>query len=223
MRWLEILVTAWVAILAWPATVAASSFYAVFASSEGPRVSAVLRRHADFVAAPISLESDKSDAAERFGAVGAAKSALRAAVAKHEGWICYDGPLRLAAPAERKWTSGSSYDSGARVDATLLVPLRDDSDAFSEASDLMRVVAEYAKSTDVKVRVGVVQLAVREPQQYRAQILKLIAEDAARTRDGMIPGGHFEVAGLEGPVLVRQLDDRDVELFIDYRLAVEKR
>jgi hypothetical protein len=222
MRWLEILVTSWVVILAWPATLTASSFFAVFASNEGPRVAAVLRRHADFVAAPISLESDKSDAAERFSAIGAAKSALRAAVAKHEGWICYDGPLRLAAPAERKWTSGPSYDAG-RVEATLLVPLRDDSDVFAEASGLMRFVSEFSKSAEVKARVGVVQLAVREPQQYRAQILKLIAEDATHTRDAMIPGGQFKLEGLEGPVLVRQLDERDVELFIDYRLAIEKR
>jgi hypothetical protein len=198
-------------------------FVVVVASNDGPQVAATLRRRADYVAAPVTLRSDESGPAERFGAVASAKSHLASEVAKRDGWILYDGPVFLSGSSSSKLGSfSSSYETRAGSDATLLVPLVESSDVFAIATALVRFVAEQSLPSDVDASVGRIELAVREPQQYRPQLLKLISEDAARTRDSISEGGRMKIEGLEGPVRVRQIDHQDVEMYVAYRLTLEK-
>jgi len=44
--------------------------------------------------------------------------------------------------------------------------------------------------------------------------------DIRKTRQALSSVGKTQVAGLEGAVLVRQTDDRNVEVFLDYSLSV---
>ena len=64
-------------------------------------------------------------------------------------------------------------------------------------------------------------MAVADPEQQRPKLLKMIAEDVHRTREAMGGKGNVSIGGLQGPVLVRQADDRNVELFINYWMTVE--
>jgi hypothetical protein len=75
----------------------------------------------------------------------------------------------------------------------------------------------------VDVTSGSITLAVREPNQHRAQLLKLVAEEVTRTRDALQPGSIARVGGLEASVQVRAADDREVELFLPYTLAIERK
>ena len=50
----------------------------------------------------------------------------------------------------------------------------------------------------------------------------LIAEEIKKTRQALAPQGGVQVAGLESPVLVQQLDDRNVGLYLNYSLSVSE-
>jgi hypothetical protein len=65
-----------------------------------------------------------------------------------------------------------------------------------------------------------VQLAVENPEQYRTNVLGLIREEIKKTREALGPQAGFKVDGLESPVMVRQLDERNVALFLNYSLSV---
>ena len=192
----------------------------VVATGDAPRVAASLRQRADYLAAPISLRSDRSDPAERFVALGNAKAALMAEVAKQKGWLVHEGGLSLSGRSGGKFSS--FYTPQSRSDLTILVPLGEGTDAFQTAAAVIKFVGQQSLPR-VEINVGNIELAVREPQQYRPQLLKLIAEEAARTRDGIAAGAQTKLEGLESPVLVRQVNTNEVELFMDYKLSVEKR
>jgi hypothetical protein len=194
------------------------SFLLVFASTDGPGVAASLRQHADFVAAQVLVKVDESDPAKRFAAIGAGKARLADEVRKHPGWVLYEGRASLSTVERGKFAS--SYDSHSGTSVTVLAPLGADTDVYGQSAALVGALAQLEKQSDFEFPVQRIELAVRDPQQYRPQLLKLVAAEAARTRDALAPGGETVLSGLEGPVWVRQVDDRDVELFLDYRLAV---
>jgi hypothetical protein len=52
-------------------------------------------------------------------------------------------------------------------------------------------------------------------------LLKKISEDVAFLKTAIGKKGKAFIKGLERPVLVRQVDDRNVEVFIHYELTIE--
>jgi hypothetical protein len=69
--------------------------------------------------------------------------------------------------------------------------------------------------------LGQLQLAVDNPEQYRKELMEKISQDVAFVKTAIRAKGKAFIKGLERPVLVRQLDDRNVELFINYELTIE--
>jgi len=72
----------------------------------------------------------------------------------------------------------------------------------------------------VRCESGRLQLAIDNPEQYRAKLLGLIAEEVRKTRDAISTKGSVRVEGLESSVMVRQADDKQVELFLFYSLSI---
>jgi len=214
--WLSIAIGLCLATAA--AAAESGSIVVALAASTGPRVANLLRQHADFVAAEVGVKVDESDAARRFTAIAAGKAKLADEVRKHPGWIFLDGPVALSAPEQSKFTS--SYGPTNRASATVLAALGAETDVYAQSAALAAAFAQLEKQSSFELPVQRIELAVRDAQQYRPQLLKIVAEEAVRTRDALVAGGQIELSGLEGPVWVRQVDDRDVELYLDYKLAV---
>jgi hypothetical protein len=199
-----------------------SSLFAL-ATGEPVRVAVTLRQRADYLAVPVILRSEKGDAGERLRALGAAKSAVLADVAKRGGWIAQEGPAMMAGRIGSKFLSSAANAIQAQAELIVLVPVTDTSDVYAASANAVSVLSQLPMPEKVELTFGNLTLAARDPQQHRTELLKRIAEDAARTRDSLAPGGVARFDGLEGPVLVRQANDHEVDLFIDYRLSVEKR
>lgn len=71
-----------------------------------------------------------------------------------------------------------------------------------------------------RCEIGKVQLAIENPEKYRSKLLGLIADDMKKTRETLSPQGCINVQGLSGPVLVEQADDRNIQLYVNYSLAI---
>ncbi|HTI70923.1 MAG TPA: hypothetical protein VMF06_13220, partial [Candidatus Limnocylindria bacterium] len=68
---------------------------------------------------------------------------------------------------------------------------------------------------------GKLQLAVENPEKHSAKLSGMLAVDVAKTRSGVAASdGGVKLEGLESPVMVRQVDDRNVELYLNYSLAI---
>jgi hypothetical protein len=181
------------------------------------RVAVELVRPAEYVAVQLTLRGNGSDPAERFAAISAAKGKLAALVAQHPGWRLCDGATIV-------WTSdSSSFSSSTAMDAaglSVLAPLSADGNLYSDAAAVTRTLLELKKESSLALDVRSIELALADPEQYRPQLLKLVADDAARTRDALAPGSELALSGLSSPVRARKLDDRTVALFMDYRIEL---
>jgi hypothetical protein len=197
----------------------AVSYY--FASDEGPQVAVALKMRAEFAAVPVSLKSNKSEPADRLVSVGSAKKALAREIEKQKGWVILDGRARLVGGGKSSFSSGYAPESASGL--TILVPLSESTDVYEASAAVTRFIAQQKWPDKIDATLGHFSLAVRDSQQYRPQLLKLIAEDATKARESLAAGAQIKIEGLENPVSVRQVDDREVELFIRYRTAIEKK
>jgi len=88
--------------------------------------------------------------------------------------------------------------------------------------NLIKFVSTIPEIEDVKYRMGTTELGILNPEQYRSELTKLIAEDAERLKSEIGGFDNIEISGLESPVLVSQRNDTDVTLYIHYKISIEK-
>lgn len=94
-------------------------------------------------------------------------------------------------------------------------------DAFAAAAEIEKLLVELEPPRGASYRVGDARLTVAEPEQARPELLRAIARDVAQTRAGLGPTARVALTGLERPIGVRASGPREVELFIEYTLAVD--
>ena len=207
-------------LLAAPVSAAVSSSVVV-AVQDRQSVSVVLRQPAELVSVPLAISSDRKDPAERSAEVHRALRALLDDVDPETEIVVRQGPISLSGRrGASKFSLGSSYVPPSRADLNLMMELKG-RDIFDCASRIERFVAGLTPPGEARYELGEVELAVDDPEARRPQLLQAIAADVAKTRKLLGGAAKVTVSGLEGPVLVRQVSDHEVELFIDYELAVD--
>lgn len=204
------------------AAVGSESSLVVIAFNDRPAVSVVVRQEADFVSVPVTVASERKGPAERFAEMRSARQALIDKARGNAGVVVHEGPISLSARRNAKSAFSSSYSAPSRAQLILLVPFKTEGkDVFTAATDVQKLVESVEPPGEAHYELGDVQLAVDNPEKARPQLLRAIAQDVAKMKDLIGPVAKVTVSGLEGPVLVRQINDREVELFVDYSLAVE--
>jgi len=93
-------------------------------------------------------------------------------------------------------------------------------DIFSAGLKIKSFIDHIPLPEKTVCRLGHIELGVAEPEQYRETILNLISKHISQAKAILGPGGKVTVSGLANPVTIRQADDRNIELFIDYSLTI---
>lgn len=70
---------------------------------------------------------------------------------------------------------------------------------------------------------GRITLTIVNPDQYRDQIIKLIAAEALKSAAAFAPGYGVEVAGLSEQLIWAQASATEVFLYIPYRFTIRPR
>src|SRR5258708_38772870 len=118
-------------------------------------------------------------------------------------------------------SSGSWNQPAASAEIYLFVPFSKDRDnIFGAGAEAARLVEAVSLPGKARCELGRLQLAIENPEQYRAKLLGLITEEINKTRKLIASQGSVKVEGLEGSGMVRQVDDRNVELFVNYTLSI---
>lgn len=201
-----------------------SKSFIVFSYDDRPTVSASLRKEADFVAMPISISSNHKDPSKRFEAVALAKAAIMKAAEGRKNIRVYSGPVALSAKPVgmlAKFES-SGYRHLSHAELHLLAPLAVGKNVFQSAAEMNDFIRSVMLPDKADLELGQIHLAVENPEQYRSKLLKLIADEVSETKK-VLGSGQPTVTGLESPVFVRQADERNVDLFLNYAVSLTLR
>lgn len=193
---------------------------AVGYSAQGP--AARIKVPADYVAIPISIQNESKDPVRRSDEIEKAFRAITEKLAQHPGLKAMPGVISLS-PREQPKSFASSELHGGSAQLYILGSLKQDANIFAVTKRIYQLVAAIPLADGTRVALGNTALGLDEPEKYRSQLLGLIAKSVTDARKSLGAAGFVEVEGLENPVTVMQLNDREVVLFINYRLRVQAR
>lgn len=175
---------------------------------------------ADYVAVPITIENDAKDPIKRNDEI---EKTLRAVTEKLEtqGLKIQPGVISLV-PQEAE-PSSFSYSESTRGSAQLYVlgALKQETTLFAVTKRIYQAVATIPLTNGTKIILGDTALGLDEPEKYRNQLFGLIAKSVVEAKKSLGAVAFVELEGLENPVTVMQLNDREVLLLINYRLRVQ--
>jgi len=195
----------------------------VVAEQQPKMVAIALAMPADFVSMPIRIVSDQRNTAQAYDETRQAVEMISERAKEHGELRISKGVVSLTQHQGGFGISSGSWERpAATVEIFLLAPLSTNGNIFSSAVDAAKFVQGLSMPGKTRCEIGNIQLAVENPEQYRSRVLTLIAEEMKKTADALSPQGRIHVQGLAGPVMVGQVDDRNVQLFLNYSLSIER-
>jgi hypothetical protein len=208
---------------------AVTSVIAVPSPSEHGSAIALVQT-ADYVCITLAVSNRDKDPDRQAEQVRSAIRTVQSAVAKSPSLQLHEGPVRFhTAPrfsvsfgASRKGSySFSDFGPGAlRSQIRLLYKLNGSgNDPLAAAVTVRKFIEGLKLDPNTDLQVVDFTLAVESPERQRERLLQLIRESAGAMKR-TFGAEKITIGGLNGPVLVRQVDESSVELYIDYQLSV---
>ena len=202
----------------------ASSDSFVIAASRGyVPVAVTLEVEADYFVVPVSIASNERDPVRNIENVQAFSDKLRDVVRKSPDIKLRQGAVSLSIMQAEESSFSSSYrlpNASSSTNLFLVVPLTKGHDIFQATRELVAIGQSVGKSEQTRVTYGTTSLGLDSPERFRSRLLTLIQKDMEQVRSSLGNPKTFEVSGLENPVAVMQRDDRNVVVYIPYRLKV---
>ena len=197
------------------------SYVFAFTGSKSTAVS--LEKDADYVSMPLSIQSNQRDPDTRFAEIKQVQNLIIAKAKDRDNIFIHKGPISLSPQPMSKLGSISSYSYSPVSTAQfyVLAKLGDKSDVYTCASRIRHFLNSITLPGKSEYALGQIQLAIANPEQFRHELLEKISQDVAFVKQAMQTSGTVSIMGLEQPVLVRQVDDQRVELFINYSTTME--
>ncbi len=145
------------------------------------------------------------------------------AAEKNPKIMIHSGPVSLSGESQSSFSLSklsSGYDSYSTARLHILVPVGDGRpDVFAGGLAIKQFLSGVKFPDKVKCSLGQIQLAVDNPEQHRHEVLKAIGESIKQVKGVLAQDGEILATGLAGPVMARQADDENIELFINYSLT----
>ena len=192
----------------------------VLPSDTGRSAPAVcLVQPADYLCAVVTLRTTARETDRQSVAMRESLQRLTNAIQKSPRFQLHQGALRYAGNSASLYSSkAGAGPASLQTTLRVLCPLSGDVDVFETMRQLRVFIASLTPAADTELNVVTITLAVGDPEQYRARLLALIA-DQSRTIQQNFSARTVIIDGLQNPVTVRQVDDSHVELYVDYQLS----
>jgi hypothetical protein len=184
-----------------------------------PAVSIVVP--ADYVCAIVAIRSTAKEPELQALAVQEAVRRLTIAAQRSSTLQLHQGPARFFVGGANSSAlfSKSNYTPGAlQTNLRILAPLTPGAEILEVIRQISQFVAKIEVPNETEVRIVSTTLAISFAEQQRDRLMQLIREQIAATRT-QLGANVLTVTGLDSPVLVRQVDNLSVELFLDYQLS----
>ncbi len=202
----------------------AGSSSVVIAVGYNPHAPTVrLQLPADYVAVPITIQNDSKDPTKRADEIEKAFRSITEKLKQHPDLTVKPGIVSLSPREQSTLKSYSGYDSygGSSAQLYVLGTLKQETNVFTVSKRIYQAVNAIPLSDGTKITLGNTALGLNEPEKYRNQLLKLISKSIGETKKSLGIAGSVDLDGLENPVAVMQLNEREVVLFINYRFRIQ--
>jgi hypothetical protein len=204
-----------------PQLVLASESSVVIAGGYTSNVPSVkIQMRADYLAVPVSVQSDTKDPLKRIDQIENALRSLADRVKPHSDLAMRPGIVSLS-PREATKSFSSTYDPSSSAHLYLLASLKPEASVFTLTKRIHQLVTANPAPDGVRLVIGNTALGMNDPERFRMQLLTLIAKSVADARKILGASGPTEMEGLENPVTVMQLNETDVMLFISFRVKTK--
>jgi len=174
---------------------------------------------ADYLCAVVTLRTTAKDPERQSNAMRDALQRVHAIVEKSPRFELHQGPARFSEGSTSVFSSrAGSGPASLQTSLRILCPLNGSADVFDAMKDLRKFIGTFANLDEVELTVASISLGVISPEQFRDRLLALIA-DQSRSVQRSLNARTVIIDGLQNPVIVHQVDDVNVELFIDYQMS----
>lgn len=200
--------------------VTANRLNARYAQQDRPVVG--LRRQADSAVMSVSISSDSRDEADRKREIHAMlmSSLDRASAA---GVEMVTGSFELVPVTTANYQELPMFGAG-RVD-TSQVSFMVKTKLAGSVTNAEKKLSDFVKSVPKTGRGAIdkgggVTLTIIDPDQYRGEIVRLVAENARAQAAVFGPDYAVQVSGIDGQLYWSQVSNTDVFLYIPYRFTI---
>jgi len=170
-----------------------------------------VQTRADYLAVPVSVQSDTKDPLKRIDQIENALRCLADRVKQQGDLAIRPGSVSLSPRDTTKSFISYEPSPAPPVQLYLLASLKPETSVFALTKRIHQLV------------VGNTTLGVNDPEKFRPQLLGLIAKSVADTRKILGANGSTELDGLENPIAVMVVNETDVMLFINFRVKIQMR
>jgi hypothetical protein len=190
-------------------------------SDERPVVG--LRRQADSAVQPVSFTSDSRDEAMRKQEI---RAMLLAAIERADasGIQLVTGDFELVAVTRENYRDltfeGAGRPDTSRIDVMIKAKLAGSAGSAQDRIDRF-IKAVPPSGRALLEKRGRLTLTIINPDQYREEIVKLVAENAKRNASFFGPDYGVEVGGLDQELAWAQVSNTEVFLYIPYRFTIK--
>jgi len=203
------------------ASVSAAAYDMAHPGEKTAQVAIVLE--ADYAEVSAEIISRQRDPADRFEEIKETQQLIADRARRDSDIEVYQGAILLRAGPK---TSGMVFYSDYReefsaAEVQILVKLGPGDDIYDGAARIEEFIDDVDLPSQSKLVLGRVRLTVQNPEQYRGTLLRAIGREVETVKSTTGFSGPVTLTGLQGPILVRQVDNRNVELFINYELKFE--
>ena len=204
-----------------PFSVQAGPSVVVLSDNYDKPVAVRYKMRADYIAQTVTITSNERDFPAKLKSINDGKKYLVEQIEGKGQVIVHEEPAYLYPGSEGLFkTSYGGREPQAQMQ--LLLPIVSETDnIFSGGIELAVLLAKLDPPEKIKFYPSAIRLAVEDPEKSRGKLLEMISADVKSTKERMKGTGKITISGLEGPVKVSQVDDINVELFIEYRVSLE--
>lgn len=184
-----------------------------------------LTRKADNFVKPIFINSDSRDPDVRRAEVTAMlEETIRLAI--KDGIVLVAGDYRLQ-PLTDATLKDLSYGGGDRPDTTRVkiyarLPV---GGKFARVDDVDKAIGAFVKGVPATgrsyIQTGGTDLAINNPQAYRGEVVKAIADEAKRYATMFGSDYGIEIRGLDSELFFKQASETEVFLFIEHNFVIQ--
>lgn len=196
----------------------------VIASSKAPApVAIALEVDAEYVAVPMTIYTSEKEALQSFDILKATTARIIESASKTATIKVRQGSVSLVVDQAEggNFVASKSYGgSSSTARMYLTAALTNGRDIFQVTREINAFAKTIVASDRSRITFGEAAMGIDAPERFKSQILGLIAKDSELARKTLGNQKQFEVSGLESPVMVLQLDDKRLVLYIPYKLKV---
>lgn len=177
---------------------------------------------AEYVAMSVSISSDAKYLAKRAKLIKNLQDTISSAASEVESIDFQQGVISLSPREKSSFSLSQSYGGNSGSRFYILSKLENGKDVYSATQDIYNFINSIKRPKDTSLRLGNTSLAVGSPNDYRSQLLAKMKSEINATKEALGSAYKVSVSGLENPVVVRQKNDKQVTLFIDYRVQLSE-